>query len=230
MPSRESAGRRGCPQRPACRHECRCAGRRRPAHRSCRERSPPLARVPTRPRRHYRVAPPAAWRGPTLVPMSSPAVQSLPPRAGSDIKPTLNSPAPGDAAPLSASRLAAGLALRPCSSCACSRDVRRRLLLPHPDRLGCALVRALQMAFGGRSSAHLCGLSPRAPPRRRARRRPRARVAQTSRCGALGPRLARGVFHQLRGRYNVGRIGAGTCVETLLADKKARRKQKTKNS
>ena len=49
-------------------------------------------------------------------------------------KPTLNSPAPGDAASsLSASRLAAGLALRPCSCCACSRDIGRRLFLPHPD-------------------------------------------------------------------------------------------------
>ena len=46
------------------RHECRCARRRCPAHRSCRERSPPLARVPTRPRCHYRLACRAAWRGP----------------------------------------------------------------------------------------------------------------------------------------------------------------------
>ena len=124
----------------------------------------------------------------------SPAVLSMPLRAGSDIKPTLNSPAPGNAASsLSASRLAAGLALKPCSSCACSRDTRRRLFLPHQTcrdhGLGCALVRAL----GGRSSARLCGLSPRAPPRRRARRRPR--VARTSRRDALGPRLACGVLH-----------------------------------
>ena len=63
--------------------------------------------VPIRPRSCL------ARLGEAPVPMSSPAALSLPPRAGSDIKPTLNSPAPGDAASsLSASRMAAGLALK----------------------------------------------------------------------------------------------------------------------
>ena len=39
----------------------------------------------------------------------------------------------------------------------------------------------------------------------------------------MGPRLAGGVLHQLRRRYNVGRIGTGTCcIETLFAVNKAR--------
>ena len=96
---------------------------------------------------------------PTLVLMSSLAVLSLPQRAGSDIKPTLNSPAPGDAAlSLSASRLAAGLALRPCSSCACSRDIRRRLFLPWVARWSGLLAVAAQRAF----AASLLELPPAA--------------------------------------------------------------------
>ena len=63
--------------------------------------------------------------------MSSQAALSRPPRTGIDTTPTQNSPEQGGAASsLSVSRLAAGLALRPCSSCACSRDPRS---LPHLD-------------------------------------------------------------------------------------------------
>ena len=100
---------------------------RRPAHRSCRERSPPLARVPTRPRCHYRVAPHAAWPGP-------PSCRCPARLCGHCRRAPEATSNPGDAASsLSASRLAAGLALRLCSSCVCSRNIRRQLFLPHPD-------------------------------------------------------------------------------------------------
>ena len=81
-----------------------------------------------------------------------------------------------------------GLALRPCNSCACSRDIRRRLFLPHPDLpRSPAGLRAGPGSWQSQLSAPLRPLSS-GSPRCRARRRPRARVARAPRRGTLGPR------------------------------------------